>query len=102
MTNPPPYPGPYENRERYLLDMFMNQWTNDMNDIEAGDFALYSTYEDTLDGINAWKYCKYNHPGIGFLFNCGPLSNVGCQWNAYTHHRGHCHANYHGFYVEKP
>ena len=82
--------------------MFMNQWTNDMNDMEAGDFALYSTYEDVLDGTNAWKYCKYNHPGIGFPFDCGPLSNVGCQWNMYTRHRGHCHANHHGFYVEKP
>ncbi|KAL9182474.1 hypothetical protein ACHAXT_013126 [Thalassiosira profunda] len=88
--------------EVYFLDTFMNQWRNyPDNDMAAGDFALYSTYADALAGTNAWTYCNYDYPGIGFPRDCGPKGYVGGEWNSYTVHGGG-NANHHAFYVEKP
>jgi hypothetical protein len=85
--------------DMYLLDMFMNTWTSTSNSMAAGDFELYSTYEDALAGTNKWTYCNYNG-GVGFPRDCGPNGYVGSQWNSYT--RGGGYAGHHAFYVEKP
>jgi len=82
-----------------FLDYFLKNWKKDQNDMAAGDFALYSTYEDALAGTNAWTYCNYNHGHIGFPRDCGPHGFVGSNWNSYRHHS---HGKHHGFFVERP
>ena len=72
-----------------------------MSNMEAGNFELYSTNQDELDGTNAWKYCNYDYHGIGFSRDCGPYDYLGNQWNSYVKY-GHGDANHHGYNVEKP
>ena len=86
--------------EVYLLDMFMNNWISYMNNMEAGDFALFSSYEDALNDENAWTYCNYDYPDVGFPRDCGPTGAYGNQWNSYV--RGGGYADHHGWYVERP
>mmetsp|Transcript_32535 Transcript_32535/g.69289 ORF Transcript_32535/g.69289 Transcript_32535/m.69289 type:complete len:537 (+) Transcript_32535:256-1866(+) len=92
-----------------LLKMFTDEWVKKMpgtdgavvNDMNAGDFKLYSSYDDALAGDNAWTYCDYgNWDNLGFPRDCGPTGYVGNNWNSYKRSGGH--ANHHGFYVEKP
>jgi len=84
-----------------LLRLFMSYWDNKpANNMAAGDFALYSTYEDALEGTNAWTYCSYSTSSYGFPHNCGPTGYVWHQWNSYA--RGGGYANHHAFYVELP
>lgn len=83
-----------------MLKLFMDEWTNTYNDMAAGDFKLYSTYQDALDDEDAWTFCNYNYNGVGFPRNCGPKGS-GDMWNAYAKHHGG-YANHHGFYVELP
>merc|ERR1712008_291268 len=82
---PPPGTNP-DNGEVYLLDMFMNNWMSYMNKMSDGDFELYSTYQDALEGTNPWLYCQYGSKGIGFPHNCGPNGAVHNQWNSYIKH----------------
>ena len=84
----------------HFLDLFMNNWVSAQNSLAAGDFELYSTYEDARAGANAWTYCNYNDGGIGFPRDCGPTGYVPHQWNSFT--RGGGHANHHGWFVERP
>jgi len=84
----------------YLLDLFMNNWVSAQNSMAAGDFELYSTYEDALAGTNQWTYCNYNDGGIGFPRDCGPTGHVSHQWNSFT--RGGGYADHHGWFVERP
>jgi len=84
----------------HFLDLFMNNWVSAQNSMAAGDFELYSTYEDALAGTNAWTYCNYNDSGIGFPRDCGPTGYVPHQWNSFTRSGGH--ANHHGWFVERP
>jgi hypothetical protein len=85
----------------YFLDLFLNNWfSSPANELHT-DFELYSTYEDALAGTNAWKFCNYNDPGIGFPRDCSDTTKAKWyQWNSYIRHGGH--ANHHGFYVELP
>jgi len=85
-----------------FLNMFTDNWVRYENDMEAGDFELYSTYQDALDGTDGWTHCDYgNYDGYGFPRNCGPKGSVWNNWNSYKKY-GHGYANHHGFYVEKP
>mmetsp|Transcript_31040 Transcript_31040/g.58959 ORF Transcript_31040/g.58959 Transcript_31040/m.58959 type:complete len:528 (-) Transcript_31040:285-1868(-) len=88
--------------EVYLINTFMNSWSKTpANDMAAGDFALYSTYQDALDGTNAWTWCDYGTEGIyGFPRNCGVTTYMHNQWNSYV--RNGAYADHHGFYVELP
>eukprot|EP00580_Thalassiosira_gravida_P002291 CAMPEP_0201602868 /NCGR_PEP_ID=MMETSP0492-20130828/3471_1 /ASSEMBLY_ACC=CAM_ASM_000837 /TAXON_ID=420259 /ORGANISM="Thalassiosira gravida, Strain GMp14c1" /LENGTH=530 /DNA_ID=CAMNT_0048066501 /DNA_START=116 /DNA_END=1708 /DNA_ORIENTATION=+ len=88
--------------EVYLINTFMNSWSKTpANDMAAGDFALYSTYQDALDGTNAWTWCDYGTEGVyGFPRNCGVTTYMHNQWNSYK--RNGAYANHHGFYVELP
>jgi len=85
-----------------FLNLFMNSWSRSpANDMAAGDFALYSTYQDALDGTNAWTSCDYGTEGrYGFPRNCGVTGLWGNQWNSYV--TGGGYAYHHGFYVELP
>merc|ERR1712232_206776 len=88
--------------DEFLLKLFTDEWIKDNDDMEAGDFTLHSTYQDALDGTNAWSFCDYgNYDGYGFPRNCGPVGPVHNNWNSYIR-RGHGYANHHGFYVEMP
>jgi hypothetical protein len=91
-TIPPP-------QDLNFIDMFMDQFSNNHVGELNVDFAIYSTYQDALDGTNAWTYCRYDHV-VGFPAYCGPTGWAD-QWNSYTIH-GHGYANHHGYYVEKP
>ena len=84
----------------HFLDLFMNNWVSAQNSMAAGDFELYSTYEDARAGTSAWTYCNYNDSGIGFPRDCGPTGYVPHQWNSFTRSGGH--ANHHGWFVERP
>ena len=107
LTPLPPFGTNTTAGEKYMLDMFMNNFnslenTMGPNGDDTGDFQLYSTYEDALAGTNPWTYCHYAPVGsnYGFPFECGPTGRVWNEWNSYIH--GHGYANHHGFYVEKP
>jgi len=86
----------------YLLDMFMNNWSDRIANTLNVDFELYSSYEDAIAGTSRWTYCNYNDPGIGLPRDCGPTGHVGNQWNAYVRANPPGDANHHAFYVEKP
>jgi hypothetical protein len=93
-------PGP---EDLNFIDLFLNSWVSTNNTLHV-DFELYSTYEDALAQQNEWEYCNYNRKQTGFPRDCGPTSNVGCQWNSYT--RRICkstdyNAHNHGFYIER-
>jgi len=83
-----------------MLNLFMNEWKDDIKNTFHVDFELYSTYEDAVAGVNEWQACNFNFDGIGFPRDCGPKVLTGNGWNAYIHHN-HGSANHHGFYVEK-
>ena len=82
-----------------LIDMFMDNWEAGAGTINV-DYALYSTYEDALNGTNEWTYCRLYDNGVGFPGYCGPSGHAD-QWNSYTRY-SHGWANHHGFYVELP
>ena len=86
--------------EVYFLNLLMNQWVSQDNNMDDGDFQLFSTYDDALNGTNAWTYCNYNHINVGFPYYCGPKGAVYHEWNSYV--RGGGYAGHHGFYVELP
>ena len=65
-----------------IYDQF-NNWTSTNNVINIG-FKLYSSYNDVLNDTNAWKFCNYDDPSIGFPRDCGITSAVGGQWNSLT------------------
>lgn len=67
----------------------------------AGDFSLYSSYEDALLGTNAWTFCNYDTQNHGFPLDCGPSGFVGDNYTPSKRHR-HGRAKHHGFYVERP
>lgn len=91
----------YDDGQVFFLDLFLNNWFNFPANELGTDFELYSSYEDALAGINKWKYCNYNDPGIGFPRDCSDTSYAKWhQWNSYI--RGGGSANQHGFYVELP
>jgi len=90
----------------YFLNTFMNDWFDNVAGVKFNvlgvDFDLYSTYEDALAGTNAWTWCNYNDPTVGFPRDCGPNGGVWYQWNSYAHRDGQAEANNHGYYVERP
>jgi len=107
LTDLPPFGTNTTAGEKYLLDMFMNNFNNLENTFgpngdETGDFQLFSTYEDAKAGTNPWTYCHFSSPGsnYGFPFECGPTGRTRNEWNSYN--RGGAYAEHHGFYVEKP
>lgn len=68
-----------------MWDLFHNNWfssargvKNDMNK----DFQLFSTLGDAIENKNAWKFCNYDDPGVGFPRDCGPYGGVGGQWQS--------------------
>jgi hypothetical protein len=63
-------------------DYMRNNWRDTHNKLNK-DFAIYSTLEDVERGRNAWKFCNFNDPGIGFPRDCGKSRKVGGQWNSW-------------------
>ena len=53
--------------------------TNKMNT----DFKLFSNLDDAKNDINAWKFCNYDDPGVGFPRDCGINKAVGSKWISY-------------------
>ena len=46
-----------------FMDMMINNWYSYPRNVLDTDFALFSTYQDALAGINAWNYCNYDDAG---------------------------------------
>eukprot|EP01084_Bolivina_argentea_P281456 481557_1 len=53
----------------------MKVWTSTNNDL-GNDFNLYSTYQDAINGINAWTYCNYDEPNGGAFYECAPTNTA--------------------------
>jgi hypothetical protein len=71
--------------ENFSIYSQFNNWTN-VNNVLNTDFKLYSTLEDLINDTNAWDFCDYNDPNIGFPRDCGftNASRMGGQWNSLT------------------
>jgi uncharacterized repeat protein (TIGR02059 family) len=64
-----------------LVDSWMSS-VDGLPNILGEDFNIYSTYEDALAGTNAWSYCNYDDPGVGFPRDCGIDGASGSQWSS--------------------
>ena len=53
--------------------------TNQMNI----DFILYDNISDAKADVNAWEFCNYDDPGVGFPRDCGKQKAVGGKWISY-------------------
>jgi len=82
-----------------LLDTVKNNWFDSPNNTFNVDFKLYSSYDDALNDINAWTFCNFDDPGVGFPRDCGPTGEVTSQWNSFVNWGGQLNV---GFYVETP
>merc|ERR1712179_770820 len=84
-----------------FLDLFLNNWSNQVVNTHHTDFELYSSMEDAKAGTNPWSFCNFNHGGVGFPRDCGPTGRVDCQWSSYV--RGICGGRFnafdHAFYI---
>ena len=58
-------------------------WSNE-NNVLGTDFNLYSSESDMLADRNAWTYCNYGDPDVGFARDCGPSGPASDQWNSNT------------------
>jgi hypothetical protein len=47
------------------------------------DFVLYDNISDAKADVNAWKFCNYDDPGVGFPRDCGKEKAVGGKWISY-------------------
>ena len=47
------------------------------------DFVLYDNISDAKADVNAWKFCNYDDPGVGFPRDCGKQKAVGGKWISY-------------------
>jgi hypothetical protein len=47
------------------------------------DFKLFSNLNDAKTDKNAWKFCMFNDPGVGFPRDCGPTSGISHRWISY-------------------
>ena len=47
------------------------------------DFVLYDNILDAKADVNAWKFCNYDDPGVGFPRDCGKQKAVGGKWISY-------------------
>ena len=50
------------------------------NNVFNVDFKLFTSLPDAKADRNAWKFCNFNDPGVGFPRDCGPSGAVGGQW----------------------
>jgi len=64
-----------------VYDYMVENWFSKNNEINK-DFGIFSSYEDAKAKKNAWKFCNYNDPGIGFPRDCGKTGYVAHQWNS--------------------
>jgi len=73
-------------REVDYETLFLENWFN--STVEGGsnvlheDFELYSSFSDAQENLNAWQFCNYNDPGIGFPRECGPTMKTSFEWNS--------------------
>jgi hypothetical protein len=66
--------------------IFTYKWANASNRNKF-DFNLYSNINDTLRKKNAWTYCNYNDPDVGFPRDCGPRGYVAYRWFTFPGNR---------------
>ena len=71
-----------------LFDLYSNfavTWSNQSNVLNQ-DFKMYSSYTDLVGDTNAWNYCTYNIPNIGYPGYCGVNSKVSVtnMWTGFT------------------
>jgi hypothetical protein len=83
-------------------DLFLSNWFDDPNggsNILSSDFSLFSNMEDAENHKNAWTFCNYNDPGIGFPRDCGPNGYVACTWGSITRNHYPCGATSYAYYI---
>eukprot|EP00946_MAST-07B_sp_MAST-7B-sp1_P004810 g4810.t1 len=56
-------------------DLFKKNWFSENNQLNV-DFELYSSVADATKGVNKWKFCNYDDPGVGFPRDCGPKVRI--------------------------
>lgn len=69
-----------------MHDLFTNNWFS-KNNILNNHFKLYDNLSDAKEDKNAWKFCNYDDPGIGFPRDCGKNNGIGGQWVSYNKHK---------------
>jgi hypothetical protein len=70
-----------------LLKLMKNNWFSDgkiSGNTFNVDFKLYSTYADAVADTNAWTFCNFDDPTVGFPRVCGPTGYVGWQWSSFV------------------
>ena len=80
-----------------LLETVKSRWFDSPHNSFNVDFKLYSSYVDAINDTNAWTFCNFNDPGVGFPRDCGPMGAVGGNWNSFSGRRNELNL---GFYVE--
>lgn len=61
----------------------LETWSSTGN-VMGTDFGIYSSFTDAVAGVNPWRYCNYDDPGVAFPRDCGPTRPIGGQWNSLT------------------
>jgi len=62
-----------------LLTIIEEDWRSADNTFN-GDFQLFSSHKDAIDGANPWTYCSFDVVDQGFPGTCGPSGEVLDQW----------------------
>lgn len=62
-------------------DLAFKTWSSE-NNILGTDFELYGSVTDAKKQKNAWEFCNYDDPNVGFPRDCGAQGEVPFQWNA--------------------
>ena len=62
-----------------IYHLLHHTWASHGNMLDT-DFGLFSTFEDARDEVNGWKYCNYDHNGVGFPRDCGVTERASCTW----------------------
>merc|ERR1719410_2218273 len=58
-------------------------WNQYENNVNREDFDIFSTYDDAIQGKNAWESVNSNYHNIGFARDSGPDGYVYNQWNVW-------------------
>ena len=65
-----------------VYSSMLETWSQTDN-VLGVDFDIFSTLADAEAGTNAWAFCNYDDPGIGFPRDCGPSKSASSNWNSF-------------------
>mmetsp|Transcript_40716 Transcript_40716/g.93622 ORF Transcript_40716/g.93622 Transcript_40716/m.93622 type:complete len:3363 (+) Transcript_40716:123-10211(+) len=61
--------------------LFTGTWSS-ANNVLGKDFEIYGNLVDATRGENAWRFCNYDVPGVGYPRDCGPEVPMKDHWFA--------------------